>query len=144
MKAKEKFKIGSSIFFSEYDDYEIKDIDYVAIMDIFPFPNKIMVKIKIGNDDIFMYKPDISKQEFIDEIYNTQVPMIVGKFLCPEFCKYINFSISDLKHLERFFNDLDEKHQYEKIIYDAYIENNEFKLTNEQRYKAYQEYKKYR
>ena len=47
MKPLYKFKIGSSIFFSEYSDYKIKDIDWVAIFDIFPFEGKQMMKDKI-------------------------------------------------------------------------------------------------
>lgn len=144
MKPLYKFKIGSSIFFSEYSDYKIKDIDWVAIFDIFPFENKKMMKVKIGNDDIFMYKPNISKQDFIDELYSTNVIMKVGKFLSSEFCKHFNITIEDLKSLEQFFDKLDDKHKYEKLIYKAYIENNDFVLTQEQRDKAYQEYKKYR
>ena len=39
---------------------------------------------------------------------------------------------------------MDSKHTYEKIIADAYIENNGFFLTDEQRDMAYNEYKKTR
>ena len=144
MKPLYKFKIGSSIFFSNYSDYKIKDVDWVTIFDVFPFKGKKMMKVKIGNDDIFMYKPNITKQDFIDELYSTKVVMKVGKFLSSEFCKHFNITIEDLKSLEQFFDKLDDKHKYEKLIYEAYIENNDFVLTQEQRDKAYQEYKKYR
>ena len=144
MKPLYKFKIGSSIFFSEYSDYKLKDIDWVAIFDIFPFEGKKMIKVKIGIDDIFIYKSNITKQDFIDELYSTNVIMKVGKFLSSEFCKHFNITIKDLKSLEQFFDKLDDKHKYEKLIYKAYIENNDFILTQEQRDNAYQEYKKYR
>jgi hypothetical protein len=39
---------------------------------------------------------------------------------------------------------MDSKHTYEKIIVEAYIENNGFFLTDEQRDMAYMEYKKTR
>ena len=42
------------------------------------------------------------------------------------------------------FENMDSKHTYEKIIADAYIENNDFFLTDEQRDLAYAEYKKTR
>lgn len=70
--------------------------------------------------------------------------MIVGKFLIAEFNKEIRFTIDDLKKFEQIFDKMDEKHMYEKIIYDSYIENGDFYLTDLQRDKAYKEYKKYR
>ena len=39
---------------------------------------------------------------------------------------------------------MDNNHAYEKIIYDSYIENNDFYLTESQLNRAYKEYKKYR
>lgn len=46
--------------------------------------------------------------------------------------------------LKRIRDKLDDKHLYEAIIFDSYIENNAFKLSNEQLLKAYDVYKKYR
>jgi hypothetical protein len=39
---------------------------------------------------------------------------------------------------------MDEKHSYEKIIYNAYLENGAFFITKKQLNEAYEEYKKYR
>ena len=52
--------------------------------------------------------------------------------------------IEDLKLFEDSFKRIDDKHKYEKVIYDAYIENGDFVLTEEQRNKAYQLYKEKR
>ena len=46
-----------------------------------------------------------------------------------------------LKLFQQQADNLDDKHKYEKVIYDSYIENGEFKLTDEQLQKAYLEYK---
>lgn len=73
-----------------------------------------------------------------------QNPLKIGKFLVPEFNEYINFTINDLKVFEDSIDKLDDRHKYQKIIYDAYIENNSFTITDQQIEKAYQEYKKYR
>ena len=70
--------------------------------------------------------------------------MAVGKLLVPELVKYMNITIDDLKKFKFAIDEIQEKHSYEKIIYDSYIKNNDFVLTQEQRDKAYQEYKKYR
>ena len=143
MKPLHAFKIGSNVFFSNYQDYEMKDCDYIAIMDFYPFKENVM-KMQIGTDDIFMYRPNITKQDFLDDLYSSNVPMKAGKFLIPEFCKHIGFTIEDLKKLEWYFVNMDDKHKYEKLIYDAYLENNDFVLTDKQRIDAFNEYKKER
>ena len=102
------------------------------------------MKAQIGNDDIFMYKPDVTKEEFIQELMTSGVNMKAGKFLVPDFCKHIGFTIEDLKELKPYFYNMDDKHKYEKLIYDAYLKNNDFVLTDEQRIDAFNEYKKER
>jgi hypothetical protein len=58
--------------------------------------------------------------------------------------EFIGFTIEDLKLFEEAFNHIDDKHSYEKKIYDSYIENEGFTLTKEQRDEAYQIYKEKR
>lgn len=70
--------------------------------------------------------------------------MCVGKFLVPEFAKYLNVSIDDLKMLQPLIDSIDEMHEYERIIYNAYIQNNGFFLTEDQLQTAYDTYKKLR
>ena len=82
--------------------------------------------------------------EFISHTLASGTPMQIGKFLIPEVANEIGFTISDLKKLEPLVNQLDDKHKYEKVIFYAYLENNEFSLTGEQLTKAYLEYRKYR
>ena len=60
---------------------------------------------------------------------NSKVPMRVGKFLNKEFNEYLGFTIDDLKVFNELFNELDKEHLYEKRIYEYYIENNKFELT---------------
>ena len=70
--------------------------------------------------------------------------MSVIKFLTPEFNEAIGFTIKDLPKVKPLIDKLDEKHLYAKIIYEAYLENGSFTLTQEQRDKAYEEYKRLR
>lgn len=86
----------------------------------------------------------MTPQGFIDYALLHGPAMQLGKFLVPEFVNEIGMTIEDLKQLEPLAKALDTKHQYEKIIYDAYIENNKFELTEEQLNAAYSEYKKER
>ena len=134
--------MGSSYFFSRYEDFHSKDYDDLCIMDKFIFPGRVM-NMKLKDKDVFMFR-NMDKQGFIDDVKETGVYMKLGKFLIPEFNEYIGFTIEDLKELRPLFENLDKKHQYEKIIADAYIKNNEFALNGRQRSVAYAEYKKSR
>ena len=95
-----------------------------------------------GND-IFIFK-NTDKQEYINDVYESGVNMKVGKFLIPEFNKYINFTIDDLKSLQPIFDNMDKKHTYERVIFESYLKNGDFFLTDEQRMEAYKEYKRSR
>lgn len=139
-----KILIGSSAFFKEYNDFNPHDVDYVLFKDC-PQLYKIFAHIITKSEDIFAYK-QMSKEEFIEyELEHCKkAKMAIGKLLVPELIKYMNITIDDLKKFKFAIDEIQEKHSYEKIIYDSYIENNDFYLTQDQRDKAYQEYKKYR
>lgn len=85
----------------------------------------------------------MSPEEFITVTLHCSA-ITLGKFLVPEFNKEIGFTISHLKQLKPLVDKLDNKHLYEKVIYDSYILNNDFYLTEDQLMQAYNEYKKYR
>ena len=55
--------------------------------------------------------------------------------------KYIGFEIDDLPRLKDMFENMDEEHKYETIIYNAYVKNKSFVLKDSQRSRAYKEYK---
>ena len=142
VKAIKEFRIGSAVFFDQYPDYKVKDIDLLNLTDYALFGNPIM-NMKLKEKDIF-FMPNEHKDIMIRKTLESNVPMRVGKFLVKEFADYIGLTIEDLKKLEPMFDKLDEKHRYEKIIYEAYIENGSFVLNDEQRLKAYNKYKKER
>lgn len=143
MRPKIKFNIGSNVFFKDYDDYVIKDYDMLCIMDNWLLETTNVLNSKKDKNDIFYFK-DMTLEEFIEDTLTCKTPLRVGKFLIPEFVEYIHMTIKDLQKLEKRFDELDDKHKYEKVIYDSYIKNNSFTLTDEQRQRAYTEYKKYR
>lgn len=136
-----RFKIGSQVFFKGYPDYISHDADFVEFQDN-PTFYKIFANAKEKYNDIFYYKR-MTKQEFIEyelkHCINT--PMAAGKFLSPKLCEYMNITIDDLKLFQFAFDNIDEKHKYEQIIYQSYIENNGFILTEEQKDEAYKLYK---
>lgn len=139
-----RIAIGSQVFFSDYEDYKSHDRDFVEFQDNPTEFRKFMIR-REGREEIFYYKT-MPKEELIDfELKHCiNIPMAAGKFLVPELIEFIGMTIDDLKMFDDFFNRIDKKHLYQKKIYDSYIENGNFTLTQEQRDKAYQIYKEKR
>lgn len=143
MKPIKTFIIGSIAFFSGMEGFTPKDIDELNIMDEFPFKFNSMHLNKFHGKDVFFFK-NMDKNGFIQDAKKSKLSMVVGKFIVPEFANYIGLTIKDLKDLEELFDNIDEKHSYEKIIYDAYLENNGFFLNEEQKKNAFNKYKETR
>lgn len=142
MKEKKRFIIGSRVFFQGMEGYRSKDDDSLHIMDNWDMKSTI-VNFRKDGKDCFLMK-DLPKGELIEDTLESNIPMKAGKFLVPAFIEYLGMTISDLKLLSPLFEKIDEAHRYEKVIYDAYIENNGFFLTDGQREAAYREYLKTR
>lgn len=133
--------MGSNYFFSQYKDFKSTDIDKIDIVNTSDFKDKRIIRGQ-GKDYIFLKRKP--KEQLIQDALNSELAMVVGKFLIPEFNKQIGFTIEDLPKVQPLIDKLDDKHLYEKIIYDAYLENKEFILTQEQRDAAYASYKESR
>lgn len=139
---KKKFLVGSRYFFNNIEGFSSKDEDMLELV-LIPRDFRDMMQIHGKGHCCFRWRK-MSPQEFIRVTKRNKCPMSVGKFLVPEFNKAIGFTIEHLKQLESLVNQLDEKHLYEKVIYEAYLANNDFYLTEKQLLNAYNEYKKYR
>lgn len=137
-----KILVGSRYFFEYYPDFYSKDCDYVRVVNIDEVDFKYNREIHLsGGHDIFEIVKRPPK-DIIDRIIEKGAPMQVGKFLIPEFCERIEFDFNkDYELLRPLIEKLDDMHTYEKIIYEAYIENGKMELTDEQRVAAYNEYK---
>lgn len=137
-----KILMGSTYFFSQYPDFESKDIDEIEIVETTKF--NYMSHLIGNNKCSFLIKKQPTTQKYIDDALKCHLGMTVGKFLIPEFASAIELNIEDLPQLQPLIDRLDEKHQYEKIIYNSYIANNDFILTDVQRDIAYKLYKESR
>ena len=137
-----KILIGSQYFFSCYDDFSSKDIDEIEIIETNDF--KYMRQLTGQGKCLFQLKKYPSKEEYIDWALKSELGMVVGKFLIPAFCRAIGFTAEDLPRLQTLVDKLDEKHKYEEVIFNSYIENGAFDLSDEQREKAYKSYKESR
>ena len=134
--------VGSNVFFKDIEGFTSKDIDILEFVDN-PTDFKNVRQFKFPNKCVFQWRK-MPIDELIDITLFHNFPMEIGKFLVPEFIKEFKLSIDDLKRLEPIISKLDDKHKYEEVIYNAYIENNDFVLTDEQIQKAYSMYNKYR
>lgn len=137
-----KILVGSTYFFKDIEGFKSKDIDYL-IIEYVPKGYKTQYQITGKGQCLFKWRR-MSVSEYISLALKTKLPMEVGKFLVKEVAQKVGMTIKDLKKLAPVFDRMDSKHTYQKIIFESYIENNGFFLTNEQRMRAYEDYKKAR
>lgn len=137
--------VGSNAFFSGIYGFNPKDTDYLHIVPKSDVDNKYKYTMHVIHDNrCEIYLVLYSKQVLIDYALNKAPGISIGKYLVPEFAKLIDLNIDDLKQLRPMLDRLDEKHSYICTIFDAYISNDDFYLTDEQRDQAYAIYKQYR
>ena len=128
---KMRCKVGSTYFFKDYPSFISKDIDEVEFEEN-PKLYKYFMQFRKNDGSRCLFKwKKMSADKFVEYMLNTKTPMEIGKFLVPEVANYLGFTIEHLKQLQPVIDKLDDKHKYEKIIYDSYIENNDFYMTQE-------------
>lgn len=142
MENKKEITVGSRAFFSCYDDFEPHDNDLLRIIDE-PKDFKECRYIRLLGNCYIEWKR-MTPSQYIEYHDKHRDGISLGKFLVKEFVDDIGFSIDDLRRLRFLVEILDERHLYQKVIYDAYIENGGFFMTEEQRNMAYEEYKRER
>ena len=141
-----EYIVGSEAFFTGMDDFNPKDNDHLILVDDVSdcgIPIITHSEMRLKGNCYFFYKR-LPKEEMIDNCIKSKDPIVVGKFLVPDVIRDLNLTIDDLKRLKPIISKLDDKHKYEEVIFNAYLENNDFILTNEQRQKALRIYNKYR
>ena len=134
--------VGSNVFFKDIKGFKSKDTDVLELVDN-PTDFKYLRQFRFKDKCVFQWR-NMPVDEFIDAELLMNVPMSVCKFLCPEFIELKGLTIEQLKRLQPLVDKLDEKHLYLKTIYDFYIINNEFTLSEQQLNEAYKIYLKYR
>ena len=143
-ESRQRFRVGSTYFFSRYPNFRPSDIDEVEFEEEPRLYRNVMQFRKNDRTRCLFKWRKMTADEFVDYTLQTKLPMEIGKFLVPEVAEYLGFTIEHLKKLKHVIDSLDKKHGYEKIIYESYIENNDFILTEEQRRAAFNEYKRER
>lgn len=140
-ESKHRFRVGSTYFFSNYPGFQSKDIDEIEFEEEPKlYRNVLQFRKRDKSRCLFKWRK-MTADEYVKYALESKLPMEIGKFLVPEIGEYLGFTIEHLKRLKPVVEKLDPKHAYEKVIYDSYIENDAFYLTDEQRREAYQIYK---
>lgn len=142
MKILKEFQVGSQYFFKSFPDFHPHDNDVVQFVDSGE-PEFSFIK-QVSNGNCLFQVTRHTNDVLIDYALSKGPAMQVGKFLVPEIIEFLGFTFDDLKRLKPLIDRLDKLHQYEKIIYDSYFENQGFYLTEEQLSAAYQSYKQAR
>lgn len=135
-----KILVGSRAFFSGIDGFRSKDHDYLILVDN-PTNFRWRREQSIRGVCTFYYKME-NPAEMIQRTLDNGDALLIGKFLVPEVAQTIGLTIDDLCRLEPLLDKLDDNHQYETVIFNAYKENGSFTMTAnqlKQAYKAYQQ-----
>lgn len=135
-----RYKVGSRAFFEGMPNFNPKDTDEVEFIDEpTMFKTFMQMRKKDGTRCLFKWRK-MTPDEFIDYALNSRTPMEAGKFLVPEVADDLGITMEHLKKLAPVFERMDTRHQYEQIIFEAYLENGGMWLTDEQRRKAFEVY----
>ena len=141
-----EYVAGSNAFFTGMAGFSPSDNDRLILVDDVSecgIPFKTHSEMRLKGNCYFFYKR-LPKGEMIDNCIASKDPMVVGKFLVPAVARDLGLTTEDLRRLEDVMPLLDDRHKYEEVIFRAYLENNDFVLTDEQRQEAFESYSKYR
>lgn len=136
-ESRQRFRVGSTYFFGEGND-----IDEVEFEEHPRLYKNVMQFRKTDKSRCLFKWRKMSADEFVEYTLHSKLPMEIGKFLVPEVAEYLGITLNHLKKLKPVVDRLDKKHLYEKVIYDSYLSNGGFFLTEEQRNEAYTQYRK--
>lgn len=134
-----KVYTGSLAFFRDIAGFSPGDIDWIVIRDN-PHGMRIARHRSLEGVSVFEWRY-MPADELINYVLDhPHPPMQVVMFLIPEVAAHIGMTVDLLPRLKPLVDTLDPRHLYARIIYESYIENGSFTLTDEQRTAAYRNY----
>ena len=131
------FLVGSRAFFAGMEGFQPSDRNILRLVSNPAY--KAGKELTGRRTNVFTYTRETAKQ-MIENTLASGKTIKVGKFLVPDVAHTLGLTITDLQKLQPLISRLGNKQSYQKIIFNAYIENNNFKLTQEQRQAAYEAY----
>lgn len=134
-----KILVGSRAFFSGCEGFRSKDHDYLELVET---PNDFSWRREQSLRGVctFSYKLEPAA-DMVRRTLESGDALLVGKFLVPEVAGAIGATVADILPLETLLPNLDKRHKYVAVIFEAVKQNNSFVLTEEQRDEAYEVYK---
>ena len=129
---------GSRAFFCGMEGFQPKDTDQIVLVDN-PRGFRLVRQTTSGSRCTFEVLSG-HKQEHIAHALTKAPAMTVVRFLTPAYAEHIGLTIAELETLRPLLARLDKKHQYAAVIFDAYVSNGTFTLTDEQRKEAFAVY----
>lgn len=135
----EKILVGSRAFFGGYEDFKSKDRDYLELVEN-PKDFQWRREQSLRGVCTFSYKLEPAA-DMVRRTLESGDALLVGKFLVPEVAEAIGATVADILPLETLLPNLDKRHKYVAVIFEAVKQNNSFVLTEEQRDEAYEVYK---
>lgn len=127
--------VGSRAFFSGMKGFQSKDRDYLILVEQ-PQGFNWRREQSVRGICTFEYKKD-TPAAMIAKTLEMGDALLIGKFLVPEVAQAIGATVDDILPLESLLPKLDDKHQYEAVIFNAIKANGTFTLTDEQRQEAF-------
>lgn len=134
----EKILVGSKAFFGAIDGFTGTDSDYIELVEN-PQGFQWRREIRMRGTDTFQYRKE-SPMKMVQRTLESGDPLLVGKFLIPEFSAAIGATVQDIAPLEPLLAKLDKKHEYVAYIFRAIMDNGTFEITDQQRDEAYRIY----
>lgn len=132
---------GSSAFFKDIPGFVPNDTDILIWSDCLKYCESYRL-VSLRGVEIFELNSTIAKEDLIELFVHSDNIIKYGIFFVPEFAQLIGLTIDDLKQIYSYVcTSFYGKYAYYNIIYDAYVENNSFTLTDEQLANVYAVYK---
>lgn len=137
----EQYITGSYAFFKDIEGFTGRDKDFV----VFDTEQEGSFTYTSEEDkDIFIWKQDTAEEMIAFMNKGLLFPSAVIVFLVPDIITRVGMTVELLPSIKPLIDKLDDAHKYIELIYNAYVENNNFTLTNEQLMAAYDEYNRER
>ncbi len=130
--------VGSRAFFSGMKGFKSKYRDFLILVEK-PQGFNWRREQSVRGICTFEYKLG-TPAEMVAKTLEVGDPLLIGKFLVPEVADVLGATVEDILPLETLLPKLDNKHQYEAVIFNAIKDNGSFTLTDEQLKDAYNSY----
>lgn len=141
-----RFIAGSFCFFRDMPGFELHDLDYIIVTDEMfkDYHHIYWIEGGIGKD-YFYWKKNTPEWHINSLLSEKAFTLDIARLLVPAVAKELGITINMLQTLkpiaEKLKMEFEGKYDYYRIILNAYLENNDFILTDTQRIEAYNSYK---